>query len=65
MNMSQSSNSIKVQIKNKAALFTWIGNITNELSNYRNQSNYLTEKKDVKNLNPGATQGSKVNGYEF
>lgn len=55
VNMSSSNNNIKVQMKTKAALFSWIDNMTRELSDYRNQENYKTVKKVV---NPNESQVS-------
>ena len=52
VSMTSSSNNINVQMKTKAALFSWIDNITKELSDYRNQENYATVKKVVKYENP-------------
>ena len=55
VNMSLSNSNIKVQMKTKAALFSWIDNMTRELSDYRNQENYKTVKKVV---NPNESQVS-------
>jgi hypothetical protein len=44
--------SIKLQMKTKEAFFSWMDNMTRELSDYRNRDNYLTVKKETKQSKP-------------
>jgi hypothetical protein len=39
-------------MKTKDAFFSWMDNMTKELSDYRNHDNYLTVKKEAKQSKP-------------
>lgn len=56
VSMSASTSNIKVQMRTKAALFSWIENMTRELSDYRSKEEYATVKKEVRKQKPGESQ---------